>query len=418
MEIPQNKDAEISLIGSLLLDGEKAKLISLEPADFYDDNCKGTYIAMQSILNKHGAIDQITVAHELHNTSEVHLSFLSQCLSQVATSLNAEYYADIIKQCSINRKIISMASKLNRVGYNNKPIKEAVKEAQELVSDITKASIRDEILTPKQIVDKAEIRYNLLTKIMPGISTGLSKLDDTMGGLFPGEYIVLAARPGLGKTTLALQIAVDIAKDKNVLFLSMEQTDNSITDKRMVSITGKKAKVIRHGNYSEDTLDKLIKGLGELAESNLYLVHGKATINILRGYIEKMKTAYGVFAVFVDHIQLFDDKAKTRYEAITTISRELALMSKDYNLPIVALSQLSRGPEARENKHPQLSDLRESGALEQDADTILFLYREGYYSKDMNDHSAELSVSKNRHTGELGKIMLYWDSGRERYYQK
>ena len=417
-QIPSNREAEESLIGSLLIDGEMAKAITLEPEDFYEDNCRAVYAAMQSLLKNHGAIDQVTVAHELHNTGDVPLSFLSHCLSQQATSLHSRYYADIVKQCSVSRRIITMASKLNTIGYRDIPIKESVEEVQKLVSELSKASVRDEILTPKQIVEKADLRYNSLTVRRPGISTGIAKLDDYTGGLFQGEFYILAARPGMGKTTFALQSAMMIAKQKNVLFLSMEMVDTAVIDKLMVGITGKSAKVIRNGNYSTDTLDKLIFGLGELAESNLYIAQGAASTTTLRGYIEKMQSAFGeTAAVFIDYLQLLTDKAKTRYESITAISRELALMSKEYNVPIIAISQLSRDVEHRMDKRPQLSDLRESGALEQDSDIILFLYRESYYDKATIDRRTELIIDKNRPTGELGTIMLNFDTSKERYYQ-
>ncbi len=417
MEIPKNREAEIGVIGSILLDGELAKAITLESDDFYEDDCKSVYTAMQSILKKHGAIDQMTIAFELHGEGDTHLSFLSGCIANTPTSLHCEHYALIVKQCSVSRELIATASKLSQIGYKNEPIKESIEETQKLVSSLVKASIRDEILTPQQVVDNAEIRYNGLTHTQPGISTGILKLDEYTGGLFPGEYIILAARPGLGKTTLALQIASHIAKEKNVLLLTLEMTANSITDKRMVGITGKTARVIRHGNYSEDTLDKLMLGLGELSESNLYIAQGASTTTTLRGYIEKMKSSYGISAVIVDHIQLFTDKAKTRYEAITNISRELAVMSKEYNVPIIALSQLSRATEGRLEKQPLLQDLRESGALEQDADSVWFLYRDSYYTHESDDNSAELIIAKSRHTGDTGKISLLWDKAREKYYQ-
>ena len=416
-QIPKNRAAEIGVIGSMLLDGELVKSITLEPEDFFEADCKAVYIAMQSVVKKRGAIDQMTIAFELHREGDAHISFLSECVANTPTSLHCEHYAEIVKQCSINRKMITYASKLSAIGYANQDTKEGVEQARQLTAELTKSAIRDEILTPAQIVEKAELRYNSLTVRRPGMSTGIDKLDEYTGGLFEGEFYILAARPGMGKSTFALQSARMLAKQKNVLFLSMEMNDKALIDKMMVSITGKSAKVIRNGNYSDETLDKLMFGLGELSESKLHIVQGAATTTTLRGYIEKMQSAYGISAVFIDYLQLFTDKAKTRYESITTISRELALMSKEYNVPIIAISQLSRDVEHRVDKRPQLSDLRESGALEQDADIILFLYRESYYDKETLDLRTELIIDKNRPTGELGAIRLHFDKGRERYYQ-
>ena len=418
MEIPHSREAEVSVIGSLLLDGDRARAITLEAEDFYEHDCKDTYTAMQEILKKGGAIDQVTVAHELRaQGADVKLTFLSHCLAETPTSFHAEYYAGIVKQSAVNRNLITLASEINTIGYADKPINESIEKAQKLLAKITRSAVRDEILTPKRIVENAEIRYNSLCKVMPGIGTGFFKLDEYTGGLFPGELTILAARPGLGKSTLMLQIARNIGAEKNALVLSLEMLADSLTDKVMVGITGKSARVIRHGNYSEDTRSKLIFGLGGLAESNLHMAQGTATTATLRGYIEKMLSSFGgVSAVFVDYLQLFTDKGKSRYEAITTISRELAVMAKDYKIPIVALSQLSRATEQREDKRPQLSDLRESGAIEQDADIILFLYRDSYYTKS-NDTRAELIVAKSRPTGIIGSIKLNWNADRERYYE-
>lgn len=406
-------EAEIAVIGSLLLG---SKSVNLEPDDFEDINCRDTYKAIQTIMQAGRYVDQVTVAQELYkNHSDVHLSFISTCLSQTPTSLHAEYYADIVKDASLKRQVISLGSKLSAFDGS---AHEAIEQAQTLLSDIIKKATVQEIITPQLLVELAEDRYNKLTKTQPGLSTGISKLDDICGGLFKGELIIIAGRPGLGKTTLALQIAKDIAQTQNVLVCSLEMSVASLTDKLMAGITGKPANVIRRGNYSDDTLDKIMFGLGKLSEGNLYITNGARTTNKLRGYIDKMKTAYGVSAVFIDHIQMFMDKAKSRYEGITNISRELESMTKEFDIPIMALSQLSRETEKRTDKRPVLSDLRESGALEQDADAVWFLYRDSYYDDKASKESAELIIAKNRAAGVTGKIRLRWDGVKERYYQE
>ena len=406
-----NREAEIGLIGSLLLDGSMAKTLELGGDDFYEEDCREVYLAILKVA-KRGAVDIITVANEIGRSA-----FLSECISQTPTSLHGQYYADIVKDYSLHRQLITLGSELDTLGNGDESISEAIGKAQKKLSDLMKKATSDEIITPGKLTELAEERYNKLTRTQPGLSTGIPKLDDICGGLFRGELIILAGRPGLGKTTFGLQMAKDIAVKKNVLLCSLEMSVSSLTDKLMVGITGKPASVIRRGNYSDDTLDKLILGLGSLSEGNLYISHGARNTTQLRGYIEKMMSGYGCSAVFVDHLQMFMDKAKSRYEAITNISSELQTMTKEFDIPIVVLSQLSRAVEIRADKRPVLSDLRDSGSIEQDADAVWFLYRDSYYSDTASREAAEIIVAKNRATGVTGKIQLKWDGLKERYYQ-
>jgi len=406
-----NREAEIGLIGSLLLDGSLAKTLELEGDDFYEEDCQQAYLAIQKVA-KSGGVDTLTVANEIGRSA-----FLSECISQTPTSLHGQYYADIVKDYSLHRQLITLGSELDTLGNGDESISEAIGKAQKKLSDLMKKATSDEIITPGKLTELAEERYNKLTRTQPGLSTGIPKLDDICGGLFRGELIILAGRPGLGKTTFGLQMAKDIAVKKNVLLCSLEMSVSSLTDKLMVGITGKPASVIRRGNYSDDTLDKLILGLGSLAEGNLYISHGARNTTQLRGYIEKMMSGYGCSAVFVDHLQMFMDKAKSRYEAITNISSELQTMTKEFDIPIVVLSQLSRAVEIRADKRPVLSDLRDSGSIEQDADAVWFLYRDSYYSDTASREAAEIIVAKNRATGVTGKIQLKWNGLKERYYQ-
>ena len=293
---------------------------------------------------------------------------------------------------------------------------DGVESAQQVIKEIAQQIPTDIVRSPQQVAERAEARYNSLTTVSAGISTHLDELDETIGGFFKGDLIVLAARPSVGKTTLGLQIARDVATEKKVLFISLEMVEDSLVDKMMIGITGKDANVIRRGNYSEDTLDKIILGLGDIADHKLYQTEGSATVAQIRRYIEKMIIAHGEPAiVFIDYLQIIADKGRSRYEIVTNITKELAHMAKDFKLPIVVISQLSRALEGRAEKRPELSDLKESGAIEENADVILFLYRKSYYSHSKIDHTAELLIAKNRIGSTVGFIDLTFDKKTERY---
>jgi replicative DNA helicase len=215
-----------------------------------------------------------------------------------------------------------------------------------------------------------------------------------------------------------LQIAKYIARDHNVLFASLEMLPEAVLDKLAAGLISKPTRLIRRGGYSDELLDEITLSLGKLAECNLYLCHGPATTVSLRQLLERMKLSYGLDIAFIDYLQLLRDRYRSNpNDRVTFISGELANIAKEFNIPLVVLSQLSRAPEGRADKRPLLSDLRESGAIEQDADLILFLYRDSYYKRDINPHGAEteLLIDKDRLRAITGKFTRYWDGQYEKY---
>ena len=420
---PNNVEAEQSVLGSILVDQGQMANIELELDDFFSESHRFIYKAMLDLYKEGGGIDQVTVAHELHKDGKLEAiggaGYLSHLISIVPTSLHAPYYAKVVKDCSLNRRIIVGAEQIAQIGYKNEDPIESLATSQSILSALSRVMPCSELLTPPELADKANERYKMLRNIKPGFSTGFTSLDNKTGGLCKGDYIILASRPGVGKTTLALQIAQNLAAKLNVLFASLEMMPEAIIDKLVAGFIAKPTGIVRAGEYEDILLDEIILSLGKLAEMNLYLTHGPATTHSLRQLMERMKLSYGLDVAFIDYLQLFRDQyGSNANERIGYISGELAAMSKEFNIPLVVLSQLSRAPEGRMDRRPHLSDLRESGSLEQDADLIIFLYRDSYYDRQIDPDGAEteLLISKDRLRGLSGKkIALYWDQEGEKY---
>ena len=419
---PNDIAAEESLLGSILIDGEQMSKVELDITDFLDSNHQSIYKAILNLYKRGEGIDQITVAHELMNKGDLDkaggVGYLSHLISITPTSIHAPYYAKVVKDCALNRSLITAGGQIAQLGYTNKDPIGSLSDSQRVLSSISKLMPATELLTPKELADIATVRYGELRDMQPGLLTGFSDFDRRTGGLFKGDYIVLAARPSVGKTTLALQIAENIAVKHNVLFISLEMTTNAISDKRIAWFIETPVGAIRRGNYDEKLLGDIVLSLGRMAEINLYLAHGPATTRSVRQVIERMKLSYGVDAVFIDYLSILRDRyGSNANERVGFISGELANMAKEFDIPIVVLSQLNRSPDARNDKRPQLSDLRESGSIEQDADLILFLYRDSYYNRNLDPSGVpcELIIAKDRLRGLIGKLELQWDGAREKY---
>jgi len=333
--IPSNILAEENVLGSILLEEEQLSRIDLEPADFIEEKHQIIFKAMLDLYKDGGGIDQVTVSHKLHkdgNSERIGSAILSHFIAITPTSLHAVHYAKIIKECSLNRSLISAASKISQIGFGNKDPGESLAESQKLLSGISRSMPSTKIWTPQDMAEEANKRYGKLRDTIPGIPTGLKLFDKMTGGLFNGDYILLGARPSIGKTTLAAQIAIHISDNLHALFVSLEMTKDSVIDKVVAHLIGKPASLIRRGNYNEDLLSDITLSLGEIASKNLYLSCGPTSTKSLRQIIERMKLSYGVDVVFVDYLQyLRDREGNSDNERIGFISGELANMAKEFN---------------------------------------------------------------------------------------
>jgi replicative DNA helicase len=344
----------------------------------------------------------------------VPVSYLSALISMVPTSIHAVHYADIVKNCAMNRRLLSVAGQVESIGYQNMPHKEAIDRVQKLVRLVSLQAKDDDVLNPVDMVNDAIDRYSLARTAKKYLKTGIASVDFRIGGLLPAEYVVIAARTSVGKTTFALQIARHIAIEKYALFISLEMSKEQITNKNVAALTGIPEGIISRGAYSEDQLGQINKSLGEISDLHLYVAEGNRTTTDIRRLIENQMNQTGLDIVFIDYLQKVRDKsAEDQYNRVGNISFEIALMTKDYNIPIVALAQLNRDAEYRTDHRPKLSDLRDSGRIEEDADMVGFLYRESYYKKDADCDvtQGEFHKYKDRLRGETGIIYTKYKDG-------
>lgn len=443
LSVPNNQEAEEAVIGSLLIDEELIFEIRsiLKPSDFWNSIYRLIYEACIEISNRGEVVNQITVAHELNTKGKLAeiggAAFLSTVISQTPTSLMAGSYARVVKNTAIARKVIALGQKIYVIGYEESDTKVMVQKIEEHFLDVQKEIAVPKLITPKHLAELGAERYTVLNQGEgKSVKTGFNELDYQTGGLFGGEYWLVAARAGLGKTELILDIARNVGKQKGkVLLCSLEQSWAEILDRMMGSYTGKSPRLIRFGKYSEDLFDSIIYHLADVSESNLYFYDSggsnlpeNITVSKIFSIANHMKLSYGLDMIVVDYIGLIDDEyGKSQNDRISYISRKLKLMARNLDVPLVCACQLNRRVEHAEDRRPTLSDLRDSGSLEQDADTVIFLYRDDYYEdireKIQHDEgrdcagTAELILAKQRQGG--GREITYplkWDNIKRCYY--
>lgn len=385
---PHDIDAEEATIGSLLIGGDLGEL-SLEPNDFYHEHLIYAYKACMS-LNKRGtSINQITLAQELQKDGKLELvggaAYLSHLISICPTHLDLPYYADIVQRLSISRRLIFSGQKIEDIGYKAEPdISKSMNQADELLLEVRKHGIPSPIISPRDRADLLMERYGKLYQEEQGVAikTGLIDLNYHLGGgLYNGDFIIVGARPSVGKTSLLQFIANHVAKERAVLFCSAEMGVESLSDRDVAGLTGMSIGDIRRGGYTEEKYADIVRSLGEISERNVNFYHDTplTTDKILQQGMA-MKLRYGLGLVVVDYLGMLDDEyGRSSYDRVSYISRKLKQVANKLDVPLLVAHQLSRALEQRSDKRPQLFDLRESGRLEEDADIVLFLYRENYY---------------------------------------
>jgi replicative DNA helicase len=415
-QVPMSHDAEIAVLGSILLDPECIRTIELEPEDFFEQQHRIIFEAMLS-LDPDG-INQVTVAEALSRKGRLveigGASYLSKILSEVPTSTHAEYYAEIVSRCAFNRRLISQAEKIIQIGYANEKPVDGLVQSQGLLNEISEKLMVNDNGSMRELAKRAADYYGDLRKCRPGILTGLHNLDDKLGGLQDGESTILAANTSVGKTTLALQIAANVAKEHKVIVFSEEMTRQQIINKLVASVSGISTKLINLGNYPDERFDRIHDALSELYDLNLR-IEKCGTTGKMRLLIERHKPEL----VVIDYLQKLKDRhGKSEYERAGFISGEITSIAKEYDIPIICLSQLHR-TEKREYQRPQLNDLRDSGKIEEDFDMVWGLYRESYknfVNHQQSDNTiTELWILKNRIRGNCGKVILNWDQEHECY---
>jgi len=406
---PYDIDAEEGVIGSCLIDGQAFIQVApvIGPGDFYHEPARWCWKAMRRLADRDEAIDQITVAHELNNMEKLAdvggAAYLSHLVATVLTSLNIEHYARIVGRCSQARKLIDCAGRIAEMSYAaGADISTVLQKAQELLLAMSGDTVKPLVYTPRDIADYGMERYAHLQQKgdETAITYGFQDLDILTGGAHRGDLILLGGRPRMGKSALSQAWANNIARHHRVLYCSLEMTLAQFIDRDVVAAIRQPMPVIARGQYNEAVYYEIVDLLGPMSERNLYFLKcedAPITTSDIRAAVARLKLEAGLDAVFVDYLGLLaDEYGRTQNERIGYISRRLKGIARAFDVAVIAVSQLSRAVEKeRYNKRPRLADLRDSGSLEQDADTVMFLYRDDvYYTEEEWDE--EFNKTGNR----------------------
>ncbi len=418
---PHSDEAERSLLGLMLLekDAVLVAMDSLTADDFYSGQHQIIFSAMSRLYRDGYAIDYITLLDKLNATGEIEkvgVSYLTELTAIMSFSENASQYCRIISEKSTLRKLITGLGSVITECYNQSDDTQNILEAAErIIYNLSLNTANNDLTQLKDIirplVDKVGDLYER-NEMFTGVPTGFKELDDLTNGLQPGDLILLAARPSMGKTAFGINIAQNAAfrNGKIVAVFSLEMSSEQLATRIMSSEKIFDTKMMNSPASISSVYGKILSLNQEVSEQDtqLYIDDTSAiTIGEMRSKLRKLKARRGLDLVVIDYLQLMSTNLKTenRQQEITLISRELKGLAKELECPIVTLSQLSRGPESRTNKRPVMSDLRESGAIEQDADIVMMLYRESYYNPDYPTKETELIIAKNRN-GEVKTIKL------------
>ena len=421
---PHDTEAEQAVLGSMLTDVDAVvdAIEILKPEDFYREDNKNIYEAMLNLYGKAEPIDVITVKSELTSMGKFEvvggLEYLATLPDKVPTTTNAIKYIHIVEEKSILRKLIKTANDLISLGYaQNEDIDVIIEQAEKKIFDIMQGKNQKGYTALKDILVEsfAEIEklYNQKEAIT-GIPTGFADLDYKTAGLHKSDLILIAARPAMGKSAFALNIATNAAINAKVpvIIFNLEMSKSQLVNRMLCSEAMVDSNKIRTGKMDEEDWVKLATALGPLSEAPIYIDDTPGiTVSEIRAKCRKLKLEKDIGLVVIDYLQLIQGSGKknaSREQEISEISRSLKILAKELDIPVVALSQLSRAAEQRADHRPMLSDLRESGAIEQDADIVMFLYRDDYYNPDTEKKNiAEIILAKHR-AGSTGTIELLW----------
>ena len=423
--MPNSLEAEQSLIGSMIMDRDAILVASelLVKEDFYHQQYGTLFEAMVDLFNNREPVDLVTLQNKLKEMDvppEISsLEYVRDLVDAVPTSANAKYYAEIVKDKAMLRRMIRTTEEIANDCYQGSETTTVLLEQTEKkIFDLLQnrgggdyVPIKDVVLEALDKIEKASKTQGSVT----GIATGFLDLDYKTAGLQPSDLVLVAARPSMGKTAFVLNIAQHVAfrQNKAVAIFSLEMSKEQLVNRLFSLESHVDAQILRTGNLSDTDWEKLIEGAGTIGTSRMIIDDTSGiTISEMRSKCRKYKLEMGLDLIIIDYLQLMSGsnsrKNESRQQEISEISRSLKGLARELNVPVLALSQLSRAVEQRTDKRPMLSDLRESGAIEQDADVCMFIYRDDYYNPDTEDKNiAEIIIAKQRN-GPIGTVRLAW----------
>lgn len=429
---PQNIEAEQAVLGAMLIDKEAIAKASevLTSSDFYREAHRVIFNAMLELYNKNEAVDMVTVTEILKRDNKLEdiggLAYITSLANVVLTAANVKYHADIVAEKSVLRQLVRVSTEIAAMGYEaNEDVGTLLDTAESRILEISNRKkkadftpINDVLMESVQNIEKLINNRGGLT----GLPSGFADLDKLTSGLHPSDFIILAARPSMGKTALALNIVQNVAlrahkriggEPRSVAFFSLEMSKEQLVNRMLCAEAGIDSQRLRVGEMGDKDWDALWGACDLMSKAKIYIDDTAGiTVMDMRSRARRLKAEHGLDLIVVDYLQLMQGSGKRnnsgdRQQEVSEISRSLKALARELDVPVLALSQLSRSVEARQVKRPMLSDLRESGSLEQDADIVAFLYREDYYNPETENKHTELIIAKHRN-GPVDTVNLFF----------
>ena len=424
--VPNSKEAEQAVLSAMFLSKSASDVVfeTIDDTAFYYDNNKKIFLALKNLYDNSNPIDMTTVTNELQNKGWLEeiggVLYLNEVINTESTAANINYYLKIVNDDSLLRRLIDVSNDVNQMGYNTeKDVSETLDEAERKILGIVKDRRSTEFKNIKDVVNNVQRNLQILAETkgdITGIATGWADFDKMTSGLHENQLIILGARPAMGKTAFALNLATNVAVEskKSVAIFNLEMGAEQLANRMLSSLGQIEGYKFMSGKLNNNDYIKFNEALSQLEDTNIFIDDTPGiTIGEIRSKCRRLKSSStGLDLVIIDYLQLVSggkNYGTNRQQEVSDISRSLKMLAMELNIPIVALCQLSRTVESREDKRPLMSDLRESGSIEQDADIVAFLYRDDYYNKaartDNNTSISELIVGKHRN-GTTGIVNL------------
>jgi replicative DNA helicase len=421
-KLPHNHEAEQAVLGAMILDKDAiidvVDIVTEE--DFFKDGHKHIFRGIAQLFNQNVSIDMVTISDELNRVGKLDsiggLDYLMDLTSAGVITSHARSYAKIVEEKSVVRKLILASTNIVEKGYGKEDSDELLEFAEQSIFDISQKKNKDGLVEIKTILTTTLDEIERISKnpnALTGISSGFTDLDHYTNGLHASDLVLIAARPSMGKTAFAINVCqhAAVSEKKSVAIFSLEMAKEQLVQRMLSSQALIPIQDIRNGKLKESDWPVLAKAMGVLSNAKIFIDDTPGiTVMEMRAKSRRLKIEHGIDMIMIDYMQLMGSGSggENRQQEISAISRGLKALAREMDCPVIALSQLSRAPEMRQDHHPILSDLRESGAIEQDADIVMFLYRDEYYHEDSEKKNiGEVIIAKQRN-GKTGKIELTW----------
>ena len=420
--LPQSLEAEQSVIGSMIIDKAAISkaLEKLNEEDFYKDGHKVIFKAIREMYSQDMAVDLVTLLEHLKSKDMLEkaggVTYISEVSSQVITTANLDAYIKIVEDKSMLRKLIKSSTAIIEESYTKQDkVEEVLDGAQKKIFDLAEKKGSSDFEPLSNVLERGFLEIERLFNnkgSITGVGSGIRDLDAKTSGFQKGDMVLIAARPSMGKTTFALNIAefAALVENKSVVIFSLEMSKEQLAYKLLCSEANVDMLKLRTGNLDEDDWDRIARATGPLSKARIY-IDDTAGLSVMemRSKCRKIKMEYGIDLILIDYLQLMSgSSSENRQQEVSEISRSIKALAKEMECPVIALSQLSRAPEQRADHRPMLSDLRESGSIEQDADVVMFLYRDEYYNKETEEKNIGECIIAKQRNGPVGTVKMAW----------